>query len=632
MKKTLLPIALATLTALPVMADEAAPTATVSGRATEMSNGIITLKIGSDGRASDMRREGYGSNILASSGIYFDYTASKNSALSPSKAEIVRQTDDYVEVLYSNTTSDLQWQQGWIMRRGVSGVYTYVIANGTPKSSAVSVKEARVCTRLASTFLDGYVDEVMQGSIPSNSDMAYAEKNTQIQDATYTMPDGSVYTKYNWAQFIDEDPFHGLMNGQVGVWNIPVSYEWLNGGPMRQELTVHATGKSPITIQMLQGEHLGGAAQAYQDGERQIFGPFFIYVNSGATREEMIADARAEAEAQQAQWPFQWFENELYPLERATVSGSVKVDGTAQPASIKVVLGEPGQELIRQGKKYMFWTETDAEGNFSIPAVRPGDYSLYAYALDGDITDQLEVKDITVTAGDNDLGALTWIPTTYDNLVWSIGDNNRRSDTWKMSDLPRAYGLWNDVPADLTFVPGTSDEKTDWYYAQCQNGTWTIEFDLPEVPASDLLFTASISSTTNKPKVAVKVNSQSATTWSFPNNDAAIYRSATQAGRHVVKTARLASSLFTPGRNKVELTMSGISKNGGVMYDLLKLESGTIYSGVTQVATPATEGTYSVYTLQGRYMGEFDSLRATSLPAGLYLYRRGAESGKFITK
>lgn len=42
------------------------------------------------------------------------------------------------------------------------------------------------------------------------------------------------------------------MNGKVGVWDIPVSYEWLNGGPMRQELTVHATSKSPITIQMLQ--------------------------------------------------------------------------------------------------------------------------------------------------------------------------------------------------------------------------------------------------------------------------------------------------------------------------------------------------------------------------------------------
>lgn len=613
-------------------AGDTAPTATINGKSAEMSNGIITLKIGSNGRASDMRREGYSGNILGSSGIYFDYTASANTALSPDKVEIVKQTDDYVEVLFSNTSADLQWQQGWIMRRGVSGVYTYVIANGTPKSSSVTVKEARVCTRLASTFLDGYVDEVMQGQIPSNSEMSYAEKNTQIQDATYTMTDGSVYTKYNWAQFIDEDLFHGLMNGKVGVWNIPVSYEWLNGGPMRQELTVHATGKSPITIQMLQGEHLGGAAQSYNDGERQIFGPFLIYVNEGATRDEMIADARAMAESQQAAWPFAWFENELYPLERGVVKGRINVCGTDQPGSVKVVLGQPGIELIRQGKEYMFWAETDAEGNFSIPAVRPGSYSLYAYALDGNITDELEVKDVNVTAGDVELGTIDWAPATYDNLVWSMGSNNRRSDTWKLSDVPRAYAIWDDVPADLVFTPGVSDEASDWYYAQCKNGTWTIEFPLLEVPSGDFMLTASIAATTNKPKVAVKVNSTSAGTWSFPNNDASIYRSATQAGRHVVKTQRIPSSALTVGTNKIELTMSGISKNGGVMYDLIKLESGALKSTALTDVIADEAAPYSVYSLQGHFMGRFESLEGLTLPAGLYVYRRGADSGKFVVR
>ncbi len=613
-------------------AEEGAPTATVNGKATEMTNGIISLKIGSNGRASDMRCEGYSGNILGSSGIYFDYTASKNLALSPDKVEIVRQTDDYVEVLYSNTSADLRWQQGWIMRRGVSGVYTYVIANGTPTSSSVSVKEARVCTRLASTFLDGYVDEMMQGPIPSNSDMAYAEKNTQIQDATYTMTDGSVYTKYNWAQFIDEDLFHGLMNGTVGVWNIPVSYEWLNGGPMRQELTVHATSKSPITIQMLQGEHLGGAAQSYEDGERQIFGPFLIYVNSGASREKMIEDARTMALAQRDAWPFAWFKNDLYPVERGVVKGQVKVFGTAQPASVKVVLGQSGTELIRQGKEYMFWGETDSEGYFSIPAVRPGNYSLYAYALDGNITDELEVKDVNVTAGVVDLGTINWAPVTYSNLIWSIGSNNRRADTWKLSDVPRAYGLWESVPADLVFTPGVSEEALDWYYAQCHNGTWTIEFPLSEMPEGDFLLTASIAATTNKPKVNVKVNSTQIGSWSFPDNDASIYRSATQAGRHVVKTQRIPSSALTLGVNRLELIMSGISKNGGVMYDLIKLEGGP--QNVTGLSDVVTEegAPYRVYSLQGLLMGDFDSLDNLSLPAGIYIYRHGSRTGKFIMR
>lgn len=630
MKRIILSILLGWLTVSGAIADEAAPTVVLNGNAAEISNSILTLKIGSNGRASDMRLNGYATNILGSSGIYFDYTASKNMALSPSKVEIVKQTDDYLEILYSNTTDDLQWQQGWILRRGESGIYTYVIANGTPKSSSVSVKEVRVCTRLASTFLDGYVDEVMQGPIPSNAEMAYAEKNTQIQDATYTMPDGSVYTKYNWAQFIDQDLFHGLMNGEVGVWNIPVSYEWLNGGPMRQELTVHATGKSPITIQMLQGEHLGGAAQTYNEGERQIFGPFYIYVNSGATREEMIEDARITAESRRLAWPFQWFHNELYPRDRGTVNGKIAVEGIEQPASVKVVLGQPGVELIRQGKDYMFWTETDSEGNFTIPSVRPGQYSLYAYALDGTITDELEVKNVAVTEGEVDLGNIIWKPEVYAKLHWSIGQNNRRSDTWKLSDTPRAYGLWEQVPADLVYKIGESQENEDWYFAQCHNGTWSVEFQLDEVPAGDLMLTASIASSTNKPSVAVKMNDNKVGTWSFPNNDAAIYRSATQAGRHVVKTMRIPSANLMAGTNRLQLTMSGISKNGGVMYDLLKLESGQRQTGLSEsVVTPEKES-YMIYSLQGRFMGEFESTENTGLPAGLYIYKSGVKSGKII--
>lgn len=83
-------------------------------------------------------------------------------------------------------------------------MYTYVIVHGNSKSGDKTlggvgpVKETRVCTRLAPDFLDGYVDEQMQGMIPSNSEMAVAEKN-QVQDATYYLSDGSIYTKYNWA-------------------------------------------------------------------------------------------------------------------------------------------------------------------------------------------------------------------------------------------------------------------------------------------------------------------------------------------------------------------------------------------------------------------------------------------------
>ena len=247
-----------------------------------------------------------GMNVLSSAGIYFDYTAKGlgNKALSPSKAEIIKQTADYAEVLYTNTSDDLRFQHGYILRKGVSGVYMYVIVNGTPSSSSVQLQEARVCTRTNGSFLNGYIDDTMRGKMPTVNEMLDVESNgtdnpAYVQDATYQMPDGSIYTKYNWAQYVVRDSVHGLMhtNGYYGIWNIPCSSEWYPGGPMKQELTAHATGKSPITIQMLQGEHMGTASMYFNDGERKIYGPFFLYLNFTTTKdqEELIADAKKVA-------------------------------------------------------------------------------------------------------------------------------------------------------------------------------------------------------------------------------------------------------------------------------------------------------------------------------------------------
>ena len=611
-------------------------TVSLDGLVGTMSNGIITLNIDKSGRANKMFHPDNGTttNILGSSGIYFDYTADKNRALSPDKAEIVKLTDDYAEIVYSNTKDDLRFSQGYILRKGVSGVYTYVVVHGTPTSSNVNVKEVRVCTRLASTFLDGYVDDVMQGRIPSNAEMKVAEqKENTIQDATYRMADGSIYTKYNWAQFIAEDSVHGLMNGKVGVWNIPCSYEWLNGGPMRQELTVHATSKSPITIQMIQGEHLGGAAQAYSDGESQIFGPFFIYVNSADSKEEMIADAKQMAHTQMEEWPFRWFDNSLYPLDRATVSGRILLpEGTDGQDGIQVVLAEPGTELIRQGKKYIFWSKTDADGNFIIPNVRKGDYALYAYATSGTVTDELEVKDVAVNADDVMLETIEWTPGGFENLLWNIGENNRRSDGFNLSSVPRAYGLWEAVPASLTYNVDASDPTKDWYYAQCHNGTWNIEFANPGDCEGNLRLTASVAGSTNKPTVNINVNGKSVGSWRFPNNDASIYRSATQAGRHVVQSCTFPSSMLVPGSNTVSLTMSGISKNGGVMWDCIKLEAEKRNgdSAIDSVISDSDDAPYEIFTIGGVSVGTFDSLDDVELPRGVYVYRKGNTTGKIV--
>lgn len=604
-------------------------TLTKNGMTTTLDNGIIKAVIGSDARIKNMTYKG-GSNLMGSNGIYFDYTADKNRALSPSKVEIVKQTPDYCEVLYSNTTDDLRFQQGFIMRKGVSGLYVYAIANGTSTSSTVKLKETRVCVRLNSSFLNGYVDDSMNGKIPSNSEMATAEKSENtIQDATYKLSDGTIYTKYNWANYCERDSLHGLMNAKNGVWNIPCSYEWMNGGPLKQELTVHATSKSPITIQMLQGEHLGASAQYYEDGEQKIYGPFFIYVNSG-TQENMIADAKAQAHEQMQAWPFEWFENDLYPLDRATVSGQLAVMTGRASDSIRVILAEPGTDPYLQGKGYIYWADTDKDGNFEIKNVRKGNYTLYGYALKGDITDELQVADVKVDAEEVNLGTVEWSPAIYENTLWRIGENNRMSDGFCMSDRSRAYGLWEDVPATLNYTIGESVPEKDWYYAQTKNGTWTVTFSLDETYSGTAYLTASAAGATNKPKVDVAVNGSNKKTWSFGTNDAAIYRSAVLGGRHWLQTHSFPASALKKGKNTVTFTMSGISKNGGVMWDCIKLEAGpkVTPSAIATVTTDDGDARVDVFTLGGVRVGTFGSLDEVRLSKGIYIYRQGTKSGK----
>lgn len=600
-----------------------------SGMSAAMDNGLVKVAIGTDARIKNMTYKG-GSNLMGSNGIYFDYTADKNRALSPSKMEVIKNTPEMCEVLYTNTDGDLQFQQGFIMRKGESGLYVYVIANGTPTSSTVKLKETRVCVRLASTFLNGYVDDSMNGKIPSNSAMATAEKSENtIQDATYRLADGSIYTKYNWANYCERDSVHGLMNTKNGVWNIPCSYEWMNGGPLKQELTVHATSKSPITIQMLQGEHLGAEAQYYQDGERKIYGPFFIYVNSG-TQEEMIADAKAQAHAKRQEWPFEWFENELYPLDRSTVTGRLDIT-TGQPQdSIRLILAEPGTDPYLQGKGYIYWGDTDKDGNFTIRNVRKGNYTLYGYAMKGEITDELQVADIVIDGETTDLGTVKWAPATYEHKLWQIGENNRMSDGFCMSDAARAYGLWEEVPATLNYIIGESNPATDWYYAQTKNGTWTVTFDLDETYSGTAYLTASAAGATNKPKVAVAVNGGNSKTWSFGTNDAAIYRSAVLGGRHWLQTHSFPASALKKGRNTVTFTMSGISKNGGVMWDCIKLEAGKkiVPSGIMTVNSADDDAPVEIFTIGGVRIGTFRSLGDVRLDKGVYIFRQGGRSGK----
>ena len=589
-----------------MMAADGDVTMSVSGMTTKMSDGTWSITINSSGRVSSLQRKG--TEFLASNGIYFDYTTSEgNKGLSPSKVTIIKNSAEHCEVLYSATSGNTIFEQGFIMRKSVPGIYSYVIATGTATSANEPIKEARVCSRLADGMLNGYVDWRMNGRIPSNSEMTTAEKEENtIQDATYKLADGSIYTKYNWANYIERDTLHGLRdNSYYGLYNIPVSYEWINGGCDRQELTVHATSKSPITIQMLQGEHFGGQAMVLNEGEKKLYGPFLICTTYS---KNPVSSARNQWVKEVAEWPYQWFENDLYPRERGTVRGHLNVTTGQRNDSVRIILAqEKGKEPIEMMHGYQFWTLTDANGDFEIKNVRPDTYNLFAYAKAGEVTDMLEQDDITVSAGDNNLGTIDWTPKKYTQMLWMIGQNDRRSSEFKYSDALRQYGLWEQVPANLTYTIGQSNEATDWYYAQTQKGgTWTVKFNLDERPVGRVYLTASLAGCSGTGStITVKVNGTQRATWKPGVNDACIYRSAINSGRHYVFTTDFINTGLKVGENTVTFTYSGGGSKDGIMYDCIKLEAGEVVTGIDNVTIGTKTAHQPVkYLHQGRLVIE----------------------------
>jgi len=534
-------------------------------------------------------------------------------------------TSDMVEVQYvTPVIGGFEWVIGYVVRRGVAGVYHYVQANC--KADGSDYSELRMGFRGdASLFNYAYVNDDLQDALPTPADIASA---TEVTDATYRLADGSIYTKYDYAAFQKDDYVHGMMGDHVGLWMITPSVEWLNGGPMRQDLTVHATNTTPIALRHFHGNHFGGVSVYMNNGQSKYYGPHLIYANysnasSVATaHSEMVADAKQRAAVEQSAWPYNWLRDESIK-KRGTVIGQITLSAEDaayfKTTKLQVILAQPGSKPMLQGTGYQFWTETDENGNFNINNVREGSYTLYAYALNGAATGYYEKADVAVTANaTTSVGTLTWTPDKYgDNskILWKIGEADHLS-MGKLSGEKRQYGLWNDVPEEVNYTVGSSNLATDWYYAQAHNGNWYIKYQLDDIPTNPLRLTVATAGAAN---ASMKVRSnENRSTYGIglgnqanevfrPKHDGSVTRSATLAGRDSVAVFYIPVSTLKKGENYLNLNLWGISENGagGIMYDMIKLESNEPQADETPIialtAEPystATDGPY--YNLSGQ--------------------------------
>jgi rhamnogalacturonan endolyase len=580
-----------------------------------VSNGLVTVTIANDGNLIQASKNGKDLMSAGQTMYVSESGGTSYHAITATSHAVVQQSSEIVELSFSDTSGaplDMDWDLHYIVRRGVSGFYYFL---GTQVGTAThpgpaTLSELRSVQRFDEAVLsNGYSGE-RHGPLPRA-----AQLGTEVQNAAYLLAgppnplptvsslpgvtgqnydEGPVFTKYDWSSYRSEDPLHGLYGNGFGAWMLSPSWEFYTGAALKQELMVQ---DGTLLLNMYHGGHAGSATTTPSPVHwRKIYGPNLVYINTGTTDAQIIADAKAQFAIEQGQWPYCWMKNADYPLsaERGTVTGKIVEAHGRSIDGVMVTLAQDGP-LLSQGYDYMFWTQADANGRFSIPAVRQGTYSVHVYATQGTITDDPTNGEIagtvTVVAGANDVGTLIWSPPYHANLVWSIGNSDRKSGEFRVFstiaagaantayETGRMYGpagsadvgLWTVPPANTTYKVGTSTPQTDWYFAQSATGTWTVEFTLASVPAGGATLTIAIAGAARTPHLVTSINGHQVLTMAF-GNDQSLYRSCLEGGAFQLVTANVPVADLVAGANVATFAVTATG-GAGIFYDMVKLES-----------------------------------------------------------
>jgi rhamnogalacturonan endolyase len=239
-------------------------------------------------------------------------------------------------------------------------------------------------------------------------------------------------------------------------------------------------------------------------------------------------------------------------------------------------------------KNYEFWVRADADGNFSIPNVRAGKYSLHAIA-DGVLGD-LTVSNIVVESGKNlSLANVNWHPVRFGRQLWDIGIPNRDASEFFKGDDYFHWGWYLEYPKlfpnDVNFTVGKSDFRKDWFFEQVPHNenpanttgggqgratTWTINFNLPDAPHGKAILRLAICGVGAR-SIAATVNDQSIGNVTGLVYNATINRDGI-GGYWKEHDLAFDASLMKPGENVLKLTIPAGGLMNGIIYDYLRLE------------------------------------------------------------
>ncbi len=538
------------------------------GRDIRLSNGLVSILV-NKGNAHITEMTLRGSANLAGRGAYFAVLDSVGQDgmgdFHNAQFNVVRNTPDLVEISMAAPIGGVHFDQHYILRRGSQGFYVYVRLHREASDPPEKLTQVRWSFYLNPNLFDYHLaSDREQGPIPDLTG------GVEVQDATVRLPNGQIYTKYNYCTYIEEDDLHGVCGSKpegVGAFVINPSKEFLQA-PTKQDITVHA---GPIIHRLLFSGHFEPrelTTPPIPDGYTKLCGPWMVYLNNGRSPKEIWTDAKAQFKKEEAQWPYSWMQRPDYPLERGEVKGVLKLyNGKFPAANALIVLTAPEPNWQLQRLNYVFSARADAEGKFELPHVRPGTYTLFA-TVPG-VTDEFRRDNVTVAAGPAlDLGTIDFMPAYYSARLWEIGIADRTTRGFKLADQPRQYGLAQSVPASLSYRIGRSQPARDWYYIQAKPGDWHVEFNTDRTYHGEGVLTIGIAGQTHDPHLLLRMNDRPIGQYTGANSSAE-YRSAILGSSYYENQVyRFPATLLRTGLNVLVLRL----ESGAVMYDTVKLE------------------------------------------------------------
>jgi rhamnogalacturonan endolyase len=581
------------------------------------------------------------------------------------------------EVAVKGVSGRMDIELRYTLERGVSGFYTYAIYSHGANYPAAGEGESRFINQLSSNFDWLSVDADRNMPMCSNADtragvVIHAKEQRILSTGIYK---NSVEHKYSYCAEMYKLPAYGWssIKDHVGIWFINPSNEYLGGGPTRIDLVCHM-GATMLDY-WTSGHYAGGAACNLPAGEvwNKVVGPIFVYCNSlqaaqtpaqadldtlaatagnptipaawTANANALFNDALAQAKITQTQWPYTWVQGVDYPQKdgRGTVAGRLALNDP-QAASTKLphlyvglthpdFTGAGGAFALRSGNGklvtwdhdanyYQFWAEGGEDGKFRLTNVRPGTYTLHAFA-EG-VLGEFAQANITVAAGQAvDLGRLEWKPVRYGKQIWEIGYPDRTGGKFFKGDAAN-YWLWGWglrypllFPNDITYTVGKSDYHKDWFFQQVPHGestawinpeakdpanqrfgwvkaesqttypqtdqtgpwriygrgratTWTIKFNYDQAGKGLATLRVALAGADGGGGLAVAVNGQSVGTIRTVATNALRYN--TNKGMWREYTQAFDAALLKPGENEMQLTVPAGEITSGVVYDYLRLE------------------------------------------------------------